>query len=125
MQVLTTAPGLFPTGASVSACASGPDGAAGSGRVPIGLSEKLAQKAAALVNVPPGAREACPICLTEQAADVQLAPCGHLVCHACITEWAEVIASPHLRILLIASLITHAVPSGPRCRHLCLIASLI
>jgi len=97
MRVLTTAFCLFPTGASVSACASGPDGAAGGGGrslgMPVGLSEKLAKKAAALVNVPPGAREGCPICLTEQAADVQLAPCGHLVCHACITEWAEVSAS--------------------------------
>jgi hypothetical protein len=98
MRVLTTAFCLFPTGASVSAGASGPDGAAAAsgGRslgMPVGLSEKLAKKAAALVNVPPGAREGCPICLTEQAADVQLAPCGHLVCHACITEWAEVSAS--------------------------------
>ncbi len=54
------------------------DGGGSGGASSAGITG-LARKAAALVNVPPGAREPCPICLTEHAADVRLAPCGHLV----------------------------------------------
>lgn len=40
-------------------------------------------------NVPASSREACPVCLAEHAADVQLEPCGHCLCANCLVGWSH------------------------------------